>query len=303
MIGVLELCAMSFLFKEPLPHTLEEIYQVNYNCKNFIPLQKTLATDTIINVNKYFPARRASWPLITTPFDENAFQNIKEWEEKGITPGFLLPTHHLRNIKQFKQIARLRETGAIPIVTIDNTLPKTLEAARYYWCMHGACPAGWYLPNGLDESIENAPEGLYVTATHWYKREKLPIPDRLFSFSGKEILPLKIIKTVDTQSHKNLTDQDFIDSYYFTPKVDAHWQWLGVDFTYDQATLKTSAIGNFILSFGEVSFWIWDHIYPVDINLFSIINENFSWIVFIIAGINILLLFISMLRRRKGASE
>jgi len=300
MTSIIVLCAIKFLTHDPIPPMLEDIYKTNYSCEKFQPLQKELATDKIENVNKYFPAKRPSWPLIINPLDQKSEQIAKEWIDEGVIPGFLLPDKKVKNPELFQEIEKLRKAGAIPIAPLKDRLKSTLESKRYYWCMHGLCPAGWYIEDGIDEVIELLPKGLYISAPHWYEKPNLPIPDRMINLNGKEILPWTQIKVLNNDDNK--TNQSVMEERsYFTPTIQEHWNWLGVDFYYKQDKIATNLIGRIMLDVGKLSFWMWDRFHLININLFSLINENFSWIAVLIAIFNIILLVISIIRRKGTA--
>ncbi len=304
MIDAIALCAIGFLSKEPIPEMLKELYKENFSCEKFEPLQRELAIEKLENINKYFPADRPLWPLIINPLDRDSGKMATLWMAYGITPGFILPKipdkSYINNPEQFKQIKILRDTGAIPIATVANTQSSTLNAARYYWCMHGACPAGWYLPDGIKEDFRSASDGLYVSAEHWYKKQNLPLPDRIISFNGKSILPwgqIQPIKILNDVSAKNLSSL-----YAFTPEFKEKWEYLGVKYQYNKGYLHTSFLGSVILFVGEVSFWLWDRVSLIEFNVFSLINENFSWIAFFVGMVNIVFFIKSSFRKRKRKS-
>jgi len=293
----LELCAMQFLSQDPIPSTLQEIYQQSYNCKNFTPLQKDLATDKLINVNKYFPANRPSWPVIIYPVGKHADKIALKWINYGVVPGYILPAPPMKKLEDFKEIQKLSKTGALAIATIHDTRPSTIESTRYYWCMHGNCPAAWYLPDGINETISYAPEGLYVSATHWYKEKKLPIPDRMITLDNKEILPWSQVQPLTLLADK--IDDRRLSSYHFTPTLKERWKWLGVPFQFKNNHLETNSLGHFMLFIGGISFWVWDRITLFSMDIFSFLNENFSWVAVFIAILNIMLLSRVLFRRKE----
>ena len=305
MIDLIALCAIQFLSKEPIPSMLQDLYKETYSCEKFEPFQKTLSVEKLENINQYFPADRPTWPLILNPLDRESSKMATLLIDYGITPGFILPTtsdkSYLNNPKQFKQIKILRDTGAIPIATVQNTRPSTLNAARYYWCMHGACPAGWYLADGINEDFRSAPDGLYISAQHWYKKINLPIPDRVINFNKKDIIPWGQIQPINT--FNDISANRLSSSYNFVPEFKEKWQYLRVKYQYNKGNLHTSYLGSVILFVGEVSFWIWDRLHLVEFNIFSVINENFSWVVFFIGMLNIVFLVKSAFRKRKGTAE
>ena len=300
MIDVIALCAIQFLSKEPIPNMLKELYKESYSCEKFIPLQRERAIEKLENINKYFPADRPSWPLILNPLDRDSRKMATQWINYGITPGFLLPKlpdkSYINNPEQFKQIKLLRDTGAIPIATVPNTLASTLESVRYYWCMHGACPAGWYLPDGINENIRSAQDGFYITTKHWDRKQNLPLPDRMMSLDGKKILPLGQIQSIKVLNSNSI---NFLNSYSFVPEFKEKWEYLAVNYQYERGALHTNFLGLGILFVGEVSFWIWDRVRLIEFNVFSVINENFSWIAFFIGLVNIIFFIKSSFRKRK----
>lgn len=295
MTSIVILCAVQFFSQEPIPLILEEIYKKSYSCEQFVPLQKDLVVQKLENVNRYFPAQRPSWPIIVNSLDTKNVVDIKKWIKNGIRPGFLLPENHLEDPHLFDQLKKLREMGAIPIATLKERKKSKLEAKRYYWCMHGVCPAGWYLPDGINETVKFLPKGLYISASHWYKKPNLPIPDRMIEFCDKNILPWNQIKVLFNT--EEIRKDPFV-SHYFTPKINESWKWLGIEFYYTQGQLHTNFIGKIILGVGEFSFWIWDRIHLIKINFFSWINENFSWLAVAIALLNIIMLIGSIIRKK-----
>lgn len=299
MIDVITLCALKFLSQEPIPEPLRELYQESYTCRNFRPMQNELSQDKLTNINRYFPADRATWPLIINPLESHSAQIANRWIDKGIQPGFLLPKipnqTYRDNPNQLSKLKTLSTLGAIPIATVDNTLEQTLEATRYYWCMHGACPAGWYLTHAIDETINDTPNHFYITPQYWQNNTNLPLPDRLFTFHNAKILPWNQINPL-YEINRNIT------SYSFVPHFQEKWSYLGIEYQYREGQLQTNFLGESLLSLGEISFWIWDRVYLTEFNIFSLINENFSWIVFLIAMINIFFLIQSAFKNR-GAKK
>ena len=296
MIGIVELCAIQFLAQEPIPEKLQEIYKKTYQCEKFIPLQRTLAQEKIENVNKYFPIHKSFWPLIVNPLEKDSSKLVDSWLKQGVTPGFLLPKKITYNLESFKKFKELYKMGAIPIATLENTSVQTMTASRYYWCMHGSCPSGWYLENGINGTIENAPKSLYISANHWINKKNLPLPDRMFQVKEKQILPWSQVKPVSSIAESS----SFSNNYYFVPEHYEKWQWLGVDFVSNHNKIETTIFGNIMLIVGEASFVIWDKINSLNINIFSLINENFSWIAVFIAVLNILLMIKSIIKKRQG---
>ena len=296
MIGFIDLCAIRFLAQEPIPQELEVIYQQTYRCKNFKPLQKTLAKDKLENINRYFPSQKRVWPLLLNPLEEGSLQEVRLWLEKGVKPGFLLPQGRSFNYESFEKIRNLSKIGAIPIAGLKKVSNQDMEVMRYYWCMHGSCPAGWFLESGVDQNLKALPPSLYLGTKYWKNNINLPTPDRVFKVGDKKIVPWNQIQTVRLGEEKK--QQEF--SSYFTPLHNEKWQWLGVDFHYKDSGIETNIFGNIILLVGEMSFIIWDKIHPLNINIFSIINQNFSWIAVFIAGLNIFLMIKSIMKKRKG---
>lgn len=295
MVDSLALCAVAFLAKEPIPQPLRHLYETTYRCNSFKPLQKNLAKEKLVRINDYFVQNNSFWPVVRYPLDDRAFASVKKWKKQGIVPGFILPRKSNQSFhndpRKFEQLTALYNVGVLPIATVADTKKRTLESARYYWCMHGMCPVGWYLPQGIDASIYDAPEGFYVSEPYWRGDKNFPLPNALMHIGGKTVLSMSRVWLAEiTQTTRKY---GVLPTRYFNVNVQEKWEWLGVDYSVRNSELQSSFLGKAILAFGNFSFWLWDRIHITKVKILSSISENFSWIALVFAVVNLGVLMIA----------
>jgi hypothetical protein len=288
---LLLLCAIEFVSLEPLPAPLMQLYADVYGCN---PATAQPAKVPLRQINRYFPARPAVWPVLDRHADPD---QVRQWRRRGVRPGVLLPVSEgiRTGAAGIGTLRDLQAAGAIPIATLDRATPRALRAERYSWCLHGLCPPAWFLAEGLSGDLSLLPPGFYLSAPHWHGVSGLPLPNRQLTIWARTVLPL----------HPALPDGGGaaavigppLETPAYSPTLAAQWRWLGQDFTRDQTGLDTSWIGYALLGVGRLAFGFWELVEPVRLNLPALAAAGLGWLSVGLSGFNLLAVLLLVLLR------
>lgn len=302
MIHTVLICAVSFFSSLPMPGALQHLYHDTFDCTGVPQVTTAPARAPLTEVNRYFPEIPRYWPLLRGD-DPQLVEKSRAWLAKGVQPGILLPTN-LRKVWADSAVQRhileAERAGALPVAELRPPLLRSLRAARYIWCLSGACPAAWYIPGGLSQDIALLPKGVYLVAPHWGVGAEFPLPNREMHLWGRTIMPLHFVTPSVGGVAAVLNPSS--GAWAFAPAVKLRWRWMGIEFVRTNTGLHTTLAGRTVLALGNGFVSIWETLNAWQSEVLFVISKNFGWLVLVLGFVNLLALMLMIALRRRGTN-
>ncbi|MFW1951164.1 hypothetical protein [Acinetobacter beijerinckii] len=296
MSVIINICGVLIATSNFPDPTLRSFYQDYYHCK-IEPTEDESSyeiqhTETIYHL---FPKNATWWPIFTSDqLDSESYKNIVR---HGINPGVILPNDYFSFIEYFK-IKKAVNEGAIPIALYQMKTPKYFAAKATFSTAIGLRPLGAMIETGWDQNIISQPAGNYFIQSK--NSNDLNVPARVIQYKQQFFYNTTIDPTQSSgyQIILNPPLNMSVNNIQY-PNLGISWKIHNTNYRSTTEGIETNLLGYVFIVLSIVVIpldYIFSAHYP---SLLSTFGSSISWISLLFGGILLLILIISIIRRRR----
>jgi len=296
MSVILNICGMLISASHFPDATLQSFYQQYYHCQiERSAYETSTQIQSASSVSQLFPQTSTWWPIFTV--DQLQSASFKNLIQNDIKPGIILPNEYFSIVDYYK-IKKAVSQGAIPIAVYQMKYSKYFAAKATFSTAIGLRPLAAIVETGWDENLIAQPAGNYIIQSD--DSNELNVPARMIQHRQQYFY--QATTDVTQNSGYQIIVNPPVDislNHIAYPHLGISWKLNHINYQSTTDGVETNIIGYIMMAISTVIIpldYILSAPYP---SLLSTFGSSISWISLLLGCGLLLILIISIIRRRR----